>query len=214
MVNALNINELNKRTTQNYGPDEKRIVGIILARYDLPIVQSIIDSCYLYWHENTNNYVDFFWAGYGEYLSPTDVTNDKIILKFDGNDTHVYYDRQAFISIKKEFNKIFKKTHQDKILKKIYQDKLQLILVNYRDGGLQFDESILIDLEENLDSNFTTIRELIEYITFECANMDNVTDLAKKLRHEHFNDNVRKQIKSIIVSDVVGIAIGLAGLIL
>ena len=214
MVNALNINELNKRTTQNYGPDEKRIVGIILARYDLPIVQSIIDSCYLYWHENTNNYVDFFWAGYGEYLSPTDVTNDKIILKFDCNDTHVYYDRQAFISIKKEFNKIFKKTHQDKILKKIYQDKLQLILVNYRDGGLQFDESILIDLEENLDSNFATIRELIEYITFECANMDNVTDLAKKLRHKHFNDNVRKQIKSIIVSDVVGIAIGLAGLIL
>lgn len=205
MVNALNINELNKRTTQNYGPDEKRIVGIILARYDLPIVQSIIDSCYLYWHENTNNYVDFFWAGYGEYLSPTDVTNDKIILKFDGNDTHVYYDRQAFISIKNEFNKIFKKT---------YQDRLQLILVNYRDGGLQFDESIQIDLEENLDSNFATIRELIEYITFECANMDNVTDLAKKLRHEHFNDNVRKQIKSITVSDVVGIAIGLAGLIL
>lgn len=205
MVNALNINELNKRTTQNYGSDEKRIVGIVLARYDLPIVQSIIDSCYLYWHENTNNYVDFFWAGYGEYLSPTDVTNDKIILKFDGNDTHVYYDRQAFISIKNEFNKIFKKT---------YQDRLQLILVNYRDGGLQFDESIQIDLEENLDSNFATIRELIEYITVECANMNNVTDLAKKLRHEHFNDNVRKQIKSITVSDVVGIAIGLAGLIL
>lgn len=205
MVNALNINELNERTTQNYGPDERRIVGIILARYDLPIVQSIIDSCYLYWHENTNNYVDFFWAGYGEYLSPTDVTNDKIILKFDGNDTHVYYDRQAFISIKNEFNKIFKKT---------YQDRLQLILVNYRDGGLQFDESIQIDLEENMDSNFATIRELIEYITFECANMDNVTDLAKKLRHEHLNDNVRKQIKSITVSDVVGIAIGLAGLIL
>ena len=205
MVNALNINELNKRTTQNYGPDERRIVGIILARYDLQFVQSIIDNCYLYWHENTNNYVDFFWAGYGEYLSPTDVTNDKIILKFDGNGTHVYYDRQAFISIKNEFNKIFKKT---------YQDRLQLILVNYRDGRLQFDESIQIDLEENLDSNFATIRELIEYITFECANMDNVTDLARKLRHEHFNDNVRKQIKSITVSDVVGIAIGLAGLIL
>lgn len=81
-------------------------------------------------------------------------------------------------------------------------------------AGLQFDESIQIDLEENMDSNFATIRELIEYITFECANMDNVTDLAKKLRHEHFNDNVRKQIKSITVSDVVGIAIGLAGLIL
>ena len=205
MVNALIINELNERTTQNYGPDERRIVRIILARYDLQFVQSIIDNCYLYWHENTNNYVDFFWAGYGEYLSPTDVTNDKIILKFDGNDTHVYYDRQAFISIKNEFNKIFKKT---------YQDRLQLILVNYRDGGLQFDGSIQIDLEENMDSNFATIRELIEYITFECANMDNVTDLAKKLRHEHFNDNVRKQIKSITVSDVVGIAIGLAGLIL
>ena len=35
---------------ENYGPDERRIVGIIAD--DLPIVQSIIDSCYLYWHEN------------------------------------------------------------------------------------------------------------------------------------------------------------------
>lgn len=197
MVNALDISELNKRTSEKYGPDERRIVGIILARYDLQIVQSIIDNCYLYWHENTNNYVDFFWAGYGEYLSPTDVTNDKIILKFDGNYTHVYYDRKAFISIKNKFNSE---------LKKPYKDRVELVLVNYHDGKLQFKESFQIDLEENMDSNLTTIRELIEYITVECANTDTVIKLKKKLKRKRIKDYMKNIIKSIIANNMVSTA--------
>lgn len=203
MESALNINKLNKKISQKYDFDEKRIVGIILARYDLPIVQSIIDSCYLYWHENTNDVLDFFWAGYGEYLCPSDETSDKIILKFNGNSNCVYYDRRAFISIKNEFNKIFKKP---------YQDKLQLILVNYYDGKLRFDESIKIDLEENLDSNFATIRELVEFITNECTETYDVAALARKIKSERIKDYVKNQIKGITLSDVIGTAIGVIGL--
>ncbi len=203
MESALNIKSLNEKISKKYDFDEKRIVGIILARYDLPIVQSIIDSCYLYWHENTNDVLDFFWAGYGEYLCPTDETSNKIILKFDGNDTRVYYDRRAFISIKNEFNRIFKRP---------YQDKLQLILVNYYDGKLRFDESIKIDLEENLDSNFATIRELVEYITNECTELYDVANLARKLKTERFKGYVKNQIKGITLSDVISSAIGITGL--
>ncbi len=203
MESALNIQKLNTKISQKYDYDERRIVGIMLARYDLPIAQSIIDSCYLYWHENTNDIVDFFWAGYGEYLCPTDETGNKIILKFNGNDTRVYYDRRAFISIKNEFNRIFKKP---------YQDKLQLILVNYYDGKLRFDEAIKIDLEENLDSNFATIRELVEFITNECTVLYDVADLARKLKTERIKDYVKNQIKGITLSDVISTAIGIASI--
>ena len=115
----------------------------------------------------------------------------------------MYYDRKAFISIKNEFNQIFKKP---------YQDKLQLILVNYYDGKLRFDESIKIDLEENLDSNFATIRELIEFITNESAEIYDVADMARKLKGERIKDYVKNQVKGITLSDVISTAIGIVGL--
>ena len=199
---ALDINALNSRVSRKY-KDERRIVGIMLARYDLPLTQSIIDSCYLYWHHNTNKVLDFFWAGYGAFLCPDEQTSNKIILKFDGNNNCAYYDRIAFISIKNEFNNIFK----DK-----YQDKVQLILVNYYDGKLRFNESIKIDLEENLDPNLATIRELVEFITNECASTHDVAKLARTLTSERIKGYVKKQIKGITLSDVLGTAIGIPGL--
>ena len=203
MEEALTLQRLKQKVSYKYDYDEKRIVGIMLARYDLPLTQSIVESCYLYWHYNTSKTIDFFWAGYGEYLCPDEESSNKIILKFDGNDTRVYYDRKAFISIKNEFNRIYKKP---------YQDKLQLILVNYYDGKLHFDQSIKIDLEENLDSNYATLRELIEFVTNECAETYDVADLVRKLKSEYIKDYVKNQIKGITLSEVLSTAMGIAGL--
>lgn len=203
MVPALDMIELNNRVSHKYNKYEQRIVGIMLARYDLPLTQSIIDSCYLYWNDNTNETLDIFWAGYGEYLCPDDASSNKIILKFEGNKTHVYYDRKAFINIKNKFNAIFKKP---------YQDRIQLILVNYRNGKLQFDESIKFDLEDNWDPNLATIRELMEFITNECAHTNTIENLAHKLRSERLKDYVKKQIKGITFSDIISAATGIIGM--
>ena len=197
MVDALDIKAL-KRKLSKYDYDEQRIVGIILARYDLPFVQAIVDSCYLYWHHNTGRHLDIFWAGYGEYLCPNEETATKIILKFPNNKTRIYYDTLAFISIKNEFNQIFKNN---------YLDQMQLILVNYHNGKLNFEESMKIDLEENLDTNFATIRTLIEFITNECRSISSVTDLARKLNAMHIKDYLKKQIKGITLSDIIKAAI-------
>lgn len=171
MVSALNNTELVKQISKRYDRDEKRIVGIVLARYDIPIVQKIIESCYKYWNENTGKFLDLFWAGYGEYLCPDEEDDDKIILKFKGNNSRIYYDRKAFITIKNEFNKVFKKS---------YKDKVELILVNYRDGKLIYDESLKIYLDANLEENLSKIREIMEFITFECSRLHDVKDLRKK----------------------------------
>ncbi len=199
MEEALTLEKLNRKISNKYEYDEKRIVGIIMARYDLKLTQSIIDGCYLYWHENTGKVLDFFWAGYGKYLCPDDENKDKIILKFDGNDNRVYYDRKAFISIKNEFNNIFKKA---------YQDKVQLILVNYKNGKLRFDESIKIDLEENFDENFSNIRELVEFITDESTRCHDVLELAKMLKNKNVKKHFKNKLKGITFSDIIGTGIG------
>lgn len=205
MEKALTLDKLNKKVSSKYDYDEHRIVGIMLARYDLPMTQSLIDSCYLYWHYNTAKYIDIFWAGYGEYLCPDEESNTKTILKFNGNNTRIYYDLEAFISIKRRFNQIFKLS---------YQDKLQLILVNYYNGKLIFNESIQIDLEENLDQNLSTIRELMEFITNECASTHNIIDLAIKLQKTNIKKYLKNQIKGITLSDVISTALGVSGLII
>ena len=111
----------------------------------------------------------------------------------------MYFDLESFVEIKDQFNSIFKST---------YSDHLQLILVNYRDGKLHFNESLKIDLEENLDSNYAKIREIMEFVTLECWSVHQVSSIARKLKFEHFKDII----KGVTLSDVISTAIGLAGM--
>lgn len=199
MVDALSLNELQVKVQERYDYDEQRVVGIMLARYDIGITKEIVDQCYQYWNLNTRKYFDVFWAGYGAYLSPNDESTTRTILQFSGNKRRVYFDLEAFIEIKDQFNSVFKLP---------YRDRLQLILVNYRDGKLHFDESLKIDLEDNLDRNYTKIRETMEFVSLECHSAHEVFSIARKLKFEHFKDII----KGVTFSDVVSTAIGLSGL--
>ncbi len=190
MVEALSLNELRNKIQELYDHDEQRIVGIMLARYDIGITKEIVDQCYQYWNLNSKKYLDVFWAGYGAYLSPSDESATKTILKFNGNEKRAYFDLEAFIEIKDQFNSVFKSP---------YRDRLQLILVNYRDGKLHFNESLKIDLEENLDSNYAKIRDIMEFVTMECRSAHQVSYIAKKLTFEHFKDII----KGVTLSDIV-----------
>jgi hypothetical protein len=199
MVEALSLNELQNKIRERYDHDEQRVVGIMLARYDIGITTEIVDQCYQYWNLNSKKYFDVFWAGYGAYLSPSDESATKTILKFMGNEKRAYFDLEAFIEIKDQFNSVFKSP---------YRDRLQLILVNYRDGKLHFNESLKIDLEENLDPNYAKIREIMEFVTWECHSAHQVSSIARKLKFEHFKDII----KGVTLSDVMSTAIGLAGI--
>ena len=196
MVEALSLSELQNNIRKRYDRDEQRVVGIMLARYDIGITKEIVEQCYQYWHLNSWKYFDVFWAGYGAYLSPSDESETKTLLRYQGNKNRVYFDLEAFIEIKDQFIDAFKLP---------YNDRLQLILVNYRDGELHFNESLKIDLEENLDPNYAKIREIMEFVTGECHSVHEVFPIARKLKLEHFKDII----KGVTLSDVVSIAINL-----
>ena len=199
MVKALTLRKLQNEIQERYDLDEQRVVGIMLARYEIGITKEIVDQCYQYWNLNSRKYFDVFWAGYGAYLSPYEESPTKTILRFQGNDDRVYFDLEAFIEIKNRFNVVFKSP---------YNDRLQLILVNYRNGRLRYNESLKIDLEENLDPNYVKIREIMEFVTTECRSEHQVASIARKLKVEHFKDII----KGVTISDVISTAIGLAGM--
>lgn len=198
MVEALTLEKLNKKIEKRYAYDEKRVVGIMMARYDLNLTKDIVEQNYQYWDRNTKKYVDVFWAGYGAYLSPDSETPTKTILKFSGNIDRVYFDLDAFIDIKEEINKHYKKP---------YEDKLQLILLNYRDGKLWFEESMKMDLEENLDANYAKIRKIMEFVTRECRREHEVAPICRKLKLENFIEDI----KGISISDVMNAVVGITG---
>lgn len=199
MEEALSLEKLCERVKLRYARDEQRVVGIMLARYDLAVTKDIVEQNYPYWHSNTGKYLDVFWAGYGAYLPQHNESPRKTILKFPGNTQNVYFDLDAFIEIKNQFNQCFKAP---------YRDTVQLILVNHRDGQLWFEESLKIDLEKNLDTNYARIREIMEFVTNECRYEHEVAPIAQRLRIGKF----KRFIKGITVSDAISAAIGIAGL--
>lgn len=195
---ALSIDLLKKKVSNKYEYSEKRIVGIMLARYDIRSMRNVISDCYQYWYLNTGKVIDIFWAGYGAYLCPGEQTSTKMILDFLGNDDRVYFDLEAFISIKNEFNQVFHKK---------YKDHMELILANYYDGHIHFNEAFKIDLEKNLDENYSTIRQLVELITYECRAKHDVASLYRGLKKMEFFD----MIKGFKFSDVINLALTAAG---
>ena len=73
MEEALSLESLINRVNSKYEKDEQRVVGIMLARYDLKVTRTLVNECYQYWHKNTGNGFDIFWVGYGAYLPETEV---------------------------------------------------------------------------------------------------------------------------------------------
>ena len=95
MIPSLSFEELNRRLSEKYEHGERRIVGLMLARYDIPVINEIISSCYQYWHKNSGRDFDLFWAGYGEYFRPDADSPTQYHVDFRGNDTNVFFDLDA-----------------------------------------------------------------------------------------------------------------------
>lgn len=195
MIRVQTVREIISYLHDRYDKDERRIVGIMLARYNIQSVKEAVDECYLYWHYNTGKILDVFWCGYGVGPRPKEMH----IVDVSGGNYSVYFDLKKFIEAKDELNNLIKGK---------YNDHLQLILVNYYDGKLHFDESVRIDLEARTDESKVELRGFMEWLTSECSSEFNIASLMHKMRLDKFKSAIR----SITVSDVINTAIGVAGI--
>jgi len=194
MIKALSLHDIFCNVANRYEKDEQRIIGIMLARYNIQAVKEMIDECFLYWDYNTGEFLDIFWCGYGEYAIP----NGNNIIPVPGGDHPAYFDICEFIRSKDQLNNLVKGR---------YNDNIQLILINYYNHRLYYDESVRIDVEKSNTTN-TDIREFMEWLINECRGVSNVQELIIHL-------NTRKAItklKGASISDVISAATGIAGL--
>lgn len=188
MVQALSLKNLEKEIENRYEYDEHRVVGIMLARYEIPHIKEIINSSYNYWHKTSRNYFDVFWAGYGAYLPTSEASASKIILDFPGNENRVYYDQDAFISIKEECNRIFGKS---------YKDYMQIVLVDYHHGKLWFDESLRLDLKDDEES----VYNIMEWVIDTCSYKSCIKEVKSDLNLV----KLKKSIRKITLGDVLSV---------
>lgn len=200
MVPALSLDLLKDSVKKKYELDEKRVVGIMFARYEIPKTKKLIKENYRYWHNNTGKYFDVFWAGYGAYLSPDEESDEKIILDLDGNNKRIYYDSYAFNTIQDE---LFKAMGQR------YRDHIELVLVNYYDGFLHFEESFRIDMEKNLDTDLCSIRTIMRQVTDICGQASDVRTVLMKLNSER----LLEKIKGVSPSNIINLGIEIMGLL-
>ena len=196
---ALDVKQMQKEAKKLYS-GEQRIVGIILARYNMTLVKTIVDSEYFYWHHNSSKYFDIFWAGYGENKF-SDFKATQTQLECKENDTGVFFDLEAFINCKRKLASI-KGFH--------YNDEPVLVLVQYDRDRIKFEEFIRIDLEKNLDEGNRFIRNIMEFLTNECAAKSSVEELSKSLKKRTFFETI----KGVEASDVISTILGIAGLVI
>ena len=193
MLQALNIAKIKEIAKKRYAYDEERIVGILLARYTNDRIADLVANYYPYWDKNTWEYFDVFWAGYGEYLSKYEEGEGKIILKFRDNKKNVYFDEKAFVRVKNKINQIYPR--------KKYKDGVELILVNYRQGQLYFEESMRIILDHFSDYGFDSIGDCFECITEECKRFSTVQEIKIALNKKKIWTTVKK----INIFDIVSL---------
>ena len=112
-----------------------------------------------------------------------------MILNFPGNSSSIYFDLDAFVSVKDKLNDY---------LPRRYEDTLQLILLNYRDGNLHFDEVYCIDLE--IDGDQAQIRRIVETITNEAQAQHRVEPIRRVL----FLNELRRQFRQVSIVDLLG----------
>ena len=208
MYMVKSVEDIQKKAREKYyNRYTERIVGIMLARYDLEITRRMIDENYLYWHYNTGRQFDVFWCGYENHFPHSRCRNDSVfscdlIHVNGGRNDSTYFSREAFIEAKDYLNEC---------VKGVYNDHIQLILVNYQEGHLDFySQSARIDLEKKAQENLTDIRSFMEWLTNECKKSKSIQQMYRDLKIKNTLDKLR----GIELSDWLSNALSVAGLLI
>ena len=85
-----------------------------------------------------------------------------------------------------------------------YNDNIQLILVNYREGHLRYNESVRINLEKNFGDDPASIRRYMQWLLNECKAKHDIASLLIDLGKQ----TIREKLRDITVSDLIGTASG------
>ena len=70
MIPAFSLEDINNHCNYDYEYGEKRIIGIMLARYNIDASKDIVKQHFDYWNYFSGEKYHIFWLGYGAYAFP------------------------------------------------------------------------------------------------------------------------------------------------
>ena len=172
MVTAMAIKEIEESCKRRYKVNEKRIVAIIVARYDIPNCRQMIEKNYTFWHSRTGKALDFFWLGYGSYNFH--IEKGQYLVGDYENEPHVFFDSEAFCRGIEDI---------ERLANFHYDDSIGILLCSYRDESLYLNESTYFEIESLMQAESQQkLREFTSSLIKECKHSRDITYVTMKLR--------------------------------
>lgn len=175
MVPALNKSEIDKKVQERYERDEQRIVGLMMVRYS-GNNKAYVDDNYNHWHSITNKNFDIFWPGYGKYGSEKD-----LILNTDNNDKRVFFDNRSFIEVNNTLKRKIKKFNPN-------DGGPILILLNYRNGALDYSQALVVNLFRQHNNNPYAIQRTVDTINELVYSNHDINDVYFRAKVKYSNE--------------------------
>lgn len=154
---------------EKYTLDAKRIIVIVLARYDLDAVKDIIRRNYNYWHELTGNNLDFFWLGYGMKQSPSDYRGDNT----EDFITSLRFDNRSYV---KDMERL------ERLSEYRFNDEIGLLLCDCYAGSVQYEKSLYLKMEAlAYQSTDINLRKFFKLLIEACRKNECIEDVKTEL---------------------------------
>lgn len=173
MIPGRTIEDIEKYCGCYYENINKRIVGIMIARYSNPSAQDMIKQQYDYWHIKTGKDLLVYWLGYGAYYFPN--KSGQFFVGDIGDEPSVFFDTEVFVQEVEKLNNHL-----------TIHDEIGLLLCNYYDKKIHLDESVFFELEELMrEDNNKRLRLFAEYLFELSKGKNDVAEVTKKLIREY-----------------------------
>lgn len=169
MIPALTIEQIKRYCSNRYDYGEKRIVGIMLARYSIPQSEAMIKQQYDFWHTKTDRYLDIYWLGYGAYAFPGEP--GQYYVGDYGDESSVYFDTKVFAHGVQKLEQ-FQEIH----------DEIGILLCIYYNGNIYLNESVFFNLENLMNDKNKNLREFANYLIELCKQEYDVAKVTVKLK--------------------------------
>lgn len=145
------------------------IVGILITRPDLEVGMSILNSLNYYHHLSGHN-TNFFLPGYGAYWYGT-YTDGQVVTKINGTDW--YYSDQMFVNFINDLENFSKWK---------YSGESELLMLEYRDGILSFDNMMQFYLDNMMrDRVIVSVSSFFQQLFETCKEKKSLKDISDAL---------------------------------
>ncbi len=189
MINACTKTRFEQSVKERFEQGQSGIVMVMMARYTIDTVKTMLRENYEYWDIASGRIVDIYLAGYGAFL-PNDNTNTDN-KQVEG--TNFFYNNRAF------------KTFKDALYSNMgleYDDRIELFLLNYKNGNVEYSNALRIDVGASSIGKQEEIRRIMAFLIRVCATFSDVQSLSNHYKFWKAKRIAKSVFKKIVIDGV------------